>query len=211
MPTPPIRVAIADDHPIVREGLRALLSRDPRVTVAAEATSFAEALQIASDTPIDVLVLDLHGMRGTPASTIARIRREHPETRVVVFSSIVDLAPEMLQAGASSYIVKEDLSDHLVSAVIAASRDGRVLSKSVTMYLQQIESVPSQQRVAPKELTVLKYLARGLSTAEIAQEMGINTNTVQNHILSVRRKTSCVERTELVDWYRRVYARENEP
>jgi CheY-like chemotaxis protein len=120
----PIRVIIADDHPIVRDGLEALLGTDCRVEVVGMANNFAEVLDVLGRMSADVLVLDLGGMGCAALTLVTRLRREHARVAIVVFSSSVDLAPELLQASVISYIVKEELSEQLLTAIHAA-RAGR--------------------------------------------------------------------------------------
>lgn len=201
----PIRVIIADDHPIVREGLHAILAADPQVQIAGVAINFTEVRDLLERVAADVLVLDLGGMGGAPLTLVTRIQREYPNVAIVVFSSSVDLAPELLQAGVCGYVVKEELSAQLLTAIRAAWAGQRFLSPVVEEYVKQTTNRRLQHQLAPKELNVLKLLAHGLGTIAIAEQLGIDPRSVQNYITTLRRKIGCNERTQLVDWYKRMY------
>jgi DNA-binding NarL/FixJ family response regulator len=201
----PIRVIIADDHPVVLDGLAALLNTAPEIAVVGIARSFSILLDLLERVADDVLILDLSGMGGSPLTVVSRIQRDYPRLKVIVFSSSVDLAPELLQAGVVGYIPKEDFTNQLVTAIYAVSSGQQYLSPAVTDYLAQTTQAHKQHRLAPKELSVLKLLAHGHSTAEIAAQLQIDQRSVQNYITVLRRKIGCHERTQIADWYRRVF------
>jgi len=199
-----LRVVLADDHPIILEGLATLLSTSPNIQVVGRCRSFSDVIDLLDSHAIDVLVLDLGGMGGSPLTLVNRIAREHPEVAIIVYSSSVDLAPELLAAGVRGYIAKEDLTDQLVAAVQAAHTGQPHISPVVRDYLQSTE-LRQPHHLSPKEFSVLKLLAQGMGTVAIAEQLGIDPRSVQNYITALRRKTGCAERTQLVDWYRRMY------
>jgi DNA-binding NarL/FixJ family response regulator len=203
--TAPVRVIIADDHPIIRDGLCAILAADPQVSIIGMATTFAEVLTLLATTPTDILVLDLSGMGGAPLTLVTRVRREYPRVAIIVFSSSIDLAPELLAAGVCGYVVKEDLASLLLEAVHAAQAGQCFLSPKVEEYVERTTALRKQQHLTPQELSVLKLLAQGLGTIAIAEQLDINARVVQNYITTLRRKTGCLERTQLADWYKRKY------
>jgi DNA-binding NarL/FixJ family response regulator len=200
-----IRVLVADDHPIVREGLEAILGNNPSVDVVGVATTFAQVIDILKTIPVDMIILDLGGMDGAPLILIQHLSRVYPLVKVIVFSSSVDLAPELLQAGVQGYVVKEELSSQLISAIKVVHGGQRFLSPIVDEYLEQTIALGGRQQLAPKELSVLKLLSDGLGTIEIAEQLAIDPRSVQNYITVLRRKIGCHERTQLVGWYRRMY------
>lgn len=205
MTNQPVRVVIADDHPIVRTGLQTTLNESLLVETVGVVASFADLLSCLWETPADVVVLDLGGMGATPVSMVGRLLREYPKLGCVIFSSSVDLAPELLQLGVQGYVVKEELEEHLVAAICAANGGARYLSPIVKQYVDRSHSARLGHGLAPQEVNVLRLLANGLSTLAIAQELAIDARTVQNYITSIRRKTGCHERTELAGWYRRTF------
>jgi DNA-binding NarL/FixJ family response regulator len=195
------RIVIADDHPIVLAGLCRMLEQVAQLEVVAIARSFAEVLASAQEHVVDVVILDLGGMHGSPIAVVQQLTREHPQLKVIVFSSTIDLAPELLEAGAMGYVAKEELPSVLVEAITAVRESQQFFSPLVRAYLEQ----STRTTLTPKELISLKLLAQGLTTPEIAAQLQIDPRTVQNYITSMRRKTGCLQRTQLVDWYRRTY------
>jgi DNA-binding NarL/FixJ family response regulator len=137
--------------------------------------------------------------------TVERIRREHPAVAIVVFSSALNLAPALLQAGVNGYVLKEILVEQLDLAVHTALAGEVFISEAVTTYLQNAKSRVNTFKLLPQELRVLSLMSQGLRTLEIALALGIEANTVQNYITSLRRKTGCAERTQLINWYRQLY------
>jgi len=210
MTSQPIRVIIADDHPIVREGLQTILERAHQVELVGVATNFAEVLALLRTVPTDVLVLDVGGMGGAPLTVVTGIRREYPGVAIIVFSSSVDLAPELLQAGVCGYVVKEELLAQLLTAIVAVRAGQQFLSPIVEEYIARTTGPRRERQLAPKELTVVKLLAQGLQTNAIAEQLGIDPRSAQNYITTALRKTGCSSRTQLVDWYRRMYGQEGE-
>lgn len=203
MSTHPTRILIGDDHPIVREALCSLLARSEQFIVVATARSFPEVVAVARRHPADVLILDLGNMDGSPLAVIQCLQHDCPELKVIIFSSTIDLAPELFDAGAAGYVAKEELPSVLVEAITAVAAGQLFRSPFVAEYLAQSSKETS---LTAKEALSLKLLAQGLTTQEIAAYMRIDPRSVQNYITSVLRKTGCKQRTQLIDWYRRTYA-----
>lgn len=197
-----IRVIVADDHPVVLDGLQALLAQAPQIQTVGTARSFDQVATLVEQLEADVLILDLGGMGGSTFALMSRLRREHPELAVLVFSSNLDLAPELLNAGAKGYITKEELIAELIEAISTVAEGEPFLSPIVREFLEHTQP---ETTISPKELIALKLLAQGNTTLEIAEQMGIDPRSVQNHITTLRRKTGCAQRTQLVEWYRRSY------
>lgn len=198
-----LRVIVADDHPIVLEGIRALLAAALDITISAFAQSFGEVIEFLGIHPTDVLVLDLGGMGGAPLTAVQRLRRDWPHIEIVVFSSSVDLAPELLKLGVRGYVAKENMSGDLVAAIRAAAQQRQFLSAAAHAYVTQSQRLRQELRFAPKELSVLRFLAQGLGTAGIAAELGIDPRSAQNYITNLLRKTGTTDRVQLVQWYLR--------
>jgi two-component system, NarL family, invasion response regulator UvrY len=206
----PIRVMIADDHHIVREGLQATLRSSPQVQIVGVATTFAEVREQLASIPTDVLVLDLGGMGDAPLTLVSYVLRAYPHVAIVVFSSSVNLAPELVQAGVAGYVVKEDLLDHLVTAIHTAAAGKHYLSPAVAEYVMKATNQRMHHHLTPRELTVIALVAQGLNTLEIAQQLGIEPRGVQNHVSNCLQKTGCRQRLELVPWYLQRYGRSSE-
>lgn len=200
--TPAIRVVVADDHPIIIDGVQNLLAQHPEIGLVGVARSFAAVTEVLDQTVPDVLVLDVSRMGGSVLNLMNRLQREYAQLGVVIFSSMVDLAPELLDAGARGYVTKDELSRELVRAIKVVATGERFVSPVVAKFLEQARQ---QTSLSPKELIALKLLAQGMGTVQIAEQMGVNPHTAQNYITSMRRKTGCMERTQLVEWYHRTY------
>jgi DNA-binding NarL/FixJ family response regulator len=205
-----IKVLIADDHAIVREGLRAIIGPNRDLEIVGMVTSFEGVLEQLNTTQVDVLVLDLGGMGGAPLTFVTRLQREYPHVSIVVFSSSVDLAPELLQAGISGYVVKEELSSQLIQAIKAVAANQRFLSPLVNDYMMRAEASNQKNTLTPQELNVLKHLAQGFGTSDIAEHLEIDPRVVYNYLSTLRRKTGCTERIQLAEWYKRMYGLEGE-
>ena len=200
-----IRVVVADDHPIVQRGLNDVLTAHPHLQVIATVSNFRELMESLPNALLDVLVLDLNGMGSAPLPLMERLRREYPELAVVVFSSLVDCVPEMLKAGARGYVVKEEREHYLITAIEVVHRRKQFLSPIAEEYVARSEESGGPRELSAQQATAVKYLARGLNTEAIADQMGIDPRTVLNYITLAKRKTGCGSRLELVEWYRRMY------
>nr|MCU0492382.1 response regulator transcription factor [Chloroflexaceae bacterium] len=164
----PIRVLVADDHPVVIDGIVTNLSTYPQITLVAVALQAAEVYDQLTKHAVDVLVLDLHGMGEAPLVLIDRLRRKYPKVAIVVFSSSVAMAPEVLDAGVRGYLLKDERMAYLYDAIVAVYQGMTFRSPLVQAYLDQHTEVRQQHRLTPKELEVLKFLALGEGTEAIA-------------------------------------------
>lgn len=202
MSTPPIRIMIGEDHPVMVDGLCTLLAQSERFTVVAVARSFAEVVATTREHSADVLILDLVGMGEAPWTVIQCLQRDRPRLKVVVYSSTIDLAPELIRAGAAGYVAKEEVPSVLIEAISAVVAGEVFYSPAVREYLEEWQTEPV---LTPKEALSLKLLTQGLTTLEVAATMDIDPRTVQNYITIMLRKTRCASRVQLIDWYRRKY------
>lgn len=206
MPLHSIRVIVADDHPIVISGILAQLAEYEHIRVLGVAKSFEQTLKLLHEhQQVDVLVLDLNGMGEPPISMVQRLHQHYPLVGILVFSSLIDLAPELLKAGARGYMVKEDLARYLVDSIIDVAQGWQSLTPMVREYLSQSQNLQKEKGLSPRELTILKLMSHGKDTLAIAAEMAIDPRTVQNHLSNIRTKINCFERTQLVEWYRTRY------
>ena len=196
----PIRILIADDHPAILRGLKHILADDPAIEIVGEAHHFPDVLKRLQTTAVDLLVLDLGGMEALPLSMIVQLREEYPKIRCVIYSSSVDLAPEVRREGVLGYVVKEEMESHLLAAIHAAVAGNWYASPIVQEYLDHSEEVGGEFFITPRELTTLKLLAQGKSTEAIAKEMGFSKRAAQNNISQLYAKTGCTERTQLAEW-----------
>jgi DNA-binding NarL/FixJ family response regulator len=200
-----IKLLIVDDHPVVRDGLVAILSIQPDFQVIGEAASGEEALAFARQHLPDVIMMDLEmpGMDGV--ETIRLLRKDQPDVRVVVFTAF-DTDERILsavQAGAKGYLLKGAPRDELFNAVRVVHQGGSLLQPVVTSRLLDRlaanESSAGQfEELTPREQEVLTLLAQGMQNKEIAAELLIAERTVKFHITSILAKLGAGNRTEAV-------------
>lgn len=202
MTTTPIRIVIADDHPVVLDGLQNQIAKAPHIEIVGSASSFAEVSTVLAQVSADVLILDLIGMGGPSIATVTGLRLTYPQVKVIIFSSSVDLAPEILKAGARGYLTKEELLSDLVEAISAVHSGQEFLSPNVRRFLDQTSRL---SELTAQDLLVLKLNAQGLLTEEIAEQMGLTFKTVNNYFSGLREKTGCRSRVQMAEWYRRHY------
>lgn len=203
----PIRVILADDHDVICEGLCRIIAGLPHIEVVGTASSFADVRTLVRQVAGDVLTMDITGMAGSPLALVHRLTREQPQLGVVIYSSSIDYAPELIDAGVRGYVVKGEPVATLLQAIEMVAQGQRFVSPKVQEYLEQSAK---DAVLSPKEVTVAKLLAQGMSTTQIASEMGIDARTVQNYITALRRKTGCAERIQIADWYRLIYSQREE-
>jgi DNA-binding NarL/FixJ family response regulator len=195
-----IRVLLADDHPVVRSGLAALLEVEPDLEVAGEAGDGEEAVSLAMVLRPDVVLMDLRMPRLDGAAATARIVAEVPGTRVLVLTTYdtdADIV-RAVEAGATGYLLKDTPRRELADAVRAAARGETVLAPPVAAKLVTRMRSPAPEALTPRELQVLAGVARGLTNADIGRELFIGESTVKTHLLKIFAKLGVDDRTRAV-------------
>jgi NarL family two-component system response regulator LiaR len=198
--TPAIRVLLVDDHPVVRQGLRALLSTQDGIEVVGEAGDGDVAVSAAERLSPDVVLMDvvMPAMDGVEA--LRRIVERRPQTRVVMLTSYADerRAMEAVDAGASGFLLKDASPRDVVSAIRAAHRGEAVLHPAVAAKLMAERRRPpaAHSDLTPRELEVLRLVARGLQNKRIASELHLSEKTVKTHVSAVLRKLDVTDRTQ---------------
>jgi DNA-binding NarL/FixJ family response regulator len=195
-----ISVLLVDDHPVVRAGIRGMLDGEPDVAVVGEAGSGTEALTAVAKLGPHVVLMDLRlpGMDGADATS--RILAAAPQTRVVVLTTY-DTDRDILravEAGAAGYLLKDVSRADLLAAVRAAARGETVLAPAVAGRLMSRLRAPAAPALTPRELEVLRLVARGLSNGEIGQALFIGEATVKTHLLRAFAKLGVSDRTAAV-------------
>jgi DNA-binding NarL/FixJ family response regulator len=191
-----IRVLLADDHPVVRVGLRGMLQTAGDIDVVGEAGSGHEALRMVAAMRPDVVLMDLR-MPGTDGATAtAQVAERYPQVRVLVLTTYHtdgDIV-RAIAAGAKGYLLKDAPLDSLVAAVRAAARGETVLAPPVAARLR----APMAGQLTRREVEVLALVARGLSNVEIGRTLFIGESTVKTHLLRTFGKLGVSDRTAAV-------------
>ncbi|MDQ0426190.1 MULTISPECIES: response regulator [Cellulomonas] len=195
-----VRVVVADDHPVLRSGLVALLALEPDLEVVGEADDGAQAVALAHALRPDLVLMDLR-MPGTDgAEATRRIVAELPGVHVLVLTTYetdTDIL-RAVEAGATGYLLKDTPRAQLVAGVRAAARGESALSPSVALRLVQQVRGDGGERLTPRERQVLAGVARGLSNAAVGRELFITEATVKTHLLRAFAKLGVDDRTRAV-------------
>lgn len=205
-----IKVLLVDDHRILREGLRALLSEQGGLVVVGDASDGAEALALVAESHPDVVVMDMvmPGMSGLEATTL--IRRLHPEVRVLILSMYDDdeYVQRVIQAGASGYVLKGVAADDLVHAIREVHRGASFLqptiaAKLIEDYVRRVRGdqppAPGASRsLTPREREILALIASGNTNQRIADLLDLSRKTVESHRTNIMKKLAAHDVTELV-------------
>lgn len=192
-----VRVIIVDDHPVVREGLRAVLSTEPDITVVAECGSGSEAVRAAGDLAPDVVLMDLRlpGLDGVAATSQIVAAGRSAVLVLTTYDTDGDIT-RAIAAGAAGYLLKDAPRADLAAAVHATARGETVLAPPVAAKLvSQLRGGPG---LTSRETEVLHRIARGLSNPEIGRELFISEATVKSHVMRIFGKLSVKDRTAAV-------------
>jgi DNA-binding NarL/FixJ family response regulator len=204
VPTPLVtRILIADDHSLVRSGLRRVLDAQPDLRVVAEAADGAAAVEQALAEDVDLAILDVSMPRMTGIQAAAELSRRKPEMKVLMLSMYdsEQYLFESLRAGASGYVLKSGADEDIVSAARATMRGESFLYPSAvnTLVRDYLERGADEQPevLTPRELEVLKLIAEAHTSREIAEELVISVKTVERHRANILEKLGLRDRVEL--------------
>jgi NarL family two-component system response regulator LiaR len=207
-----ISILLVDDHAILRDGLKNILSFEEDIQVIGEAISGEEALKLAADLSPDVIIMDINlpGMNGV--ETTAMIKADNPEARILVLTMYThdEYLMSALKAGADGYLLKDAPSEHVVDAIKAAYRGEsmitpRMTKKLVNIHLQQTQVKRDESNLTDREQEVLIGLVEGLSNKEIADKLFISDKTVKIHVSKIFKKLEVKSRSQAV-----IYAVQNQ-
>lgn len=204
-----LRVLIADDHTIVREGLRSLLEKEPDLVVVAEAASGSAALQLAREHHPDVILMDINmpDMNGIDATRT--IRAEQSDIRILALSMETDrrFVVEVLKAGATGYLLKDCAFAELATAIRAVARDEtylppKIIELVIKDYLQRVpdNAANGYGRLTSRERQLLQLISAGKNTKEIAFALQVSVKTVENQRQSIMKKLNLYSIAELTKY-----------
>lgn len=209
----PIRLLVADDHPLFRRGLLSLLEDTPEFEIVGEAANAMQSIELARQVEPDVILMDVI-MPGGGVEATRIICQSMPHIKVLMLSASEDNENlfSAIDAGASGYLLKEGKPEELVEAIRQVHRGQSALSPAVAAkVLQRMRgggapaappppAPPDEMLLTPREVEVIGLLAHGLTNQEIAEELALSENTVKNHLRNILRKTRVRNRVEIVAW-----------
>ena len=199
-----IRVLLAEDHALVRDGLERLLRAAGDIAVVGAASDGAEAVELAADAEPDVVLMDLSMPNVDGIEATRRITAQRPETHVVVLTSFSDRDRILaaLDAGAVGYLLKDAEPDELIRGVRAAARGESPLNPKAAQEILRARVRRTGTELSGREREVLALVAAGLPNKQIARRLGISEKTVKAHLTSVFQQIGVTDRTQAALWAR---------
>ena len=203
-----IRILIADDHGLMRAGLRAVLEDEPAIEVVGEASNGEEVLHLTGELLPDIVLLDI-GMPGIDGiEATRRLKKSYPQIQVLILTVYDEesLLREAIRAGASGYLIKRAAEDELLAAIQAVSRGDMYIHPAITRLLLKdlSPSISSKKdaldQLTPREFEVMGYIIRGFTNRQIAETLYISMRTVEGHRASLFGKLGLKNRVELVEF-----------
>jgi DNA-binding NarL/FixJ family response regulator len=201
-----LSVLIADDHPVFRKGLRALLASMPEVELAGEATTGLEAIRLAEQLQPDVILMDLQMPEGGGLAAIRQIVQTSPHIRILVVTMFQDddSVFAALRAGARGYVLKDMDDNEITRAILAVGNGEAIFSPAIAERMMNFFSTRSMlpaeifPELTESELKVLKLMAHGVSNEDIAQQLSFSIKTVRNYISNIYSKLQVADRAQAV-------------
>jgi DNA-binding NarL/FixJ family response regulator len=194
-----IRIIIADDHLVVRQGLRMFLSDDPEIEILGEAADGAEAVRLAQELKPDVVLMDMMMPVLDGIAATGRIKQELPDTEVIAITSVLEdeAVVGAVKAGAIGYLLKDANPDELRRAIRAAA-DGQVHldPKAAARLVREVRAPGSPQALTERETDVLRLIAAGKANKEIARALSVGEQTVKTHVSNILGKLGVQSRTQ---------------
>lgn len=202
-----ITVVLADDHVLMRKGLRKILEMEEDIEVIGEASDGEEAIQVVLDKKPQVLLLDINMPKLNGIEVTKVLRNKRMASKIVILTVYDDgeYLLELIKLGVSGYILKDIEPHGLIEAVRSASRGETYIQPNLTRALvaeynrltQPISSHGARKNLTVREKEVVKYIAEGMSNGEISHKLGISDKTVKNHVSSILRKLNLMDRTQV--------------
>jgi two-component system response regulator DevR len=203
-----VRILVIDDSELVRMGLRSILASHPGIVLVGEADSAAAGRAALEQHHPDVVLLDLRLPDGDGSELCRSIRRSHPETRVLILTSMLDASSisSAITAGAQGYLVKDIDGQSLVQGILDVAAGRTVLAPAITSQVMELMRTTEHEEslrkryelLSPQEQRVLSHVARGLTNKEIAGELGLSDKTVKNYVSNLLEKLQISRRSQAV-------------
>ena len=192
-----LKIIIADDHQIVRMGLASIFAKISDISVIGEARNGIEAIKLARELKPDVILMDLMMPKKNGVQATLEILAENPEAKILILTTFgtADEVRQVLDAGAAGVIVKDMLHEQLITAVRDAAAGKRVVSEEIQCHL---DAYPPNNSLSPRQIEVLGHVAKGLTTKEISDIMGIGADGVNAHLRGIFSRLNASSRTEAV-------------
>jgi len=202
----PIHILIADDHGVLRAGLRTLLNAEPDLEVIAEASDGNDVLRLASELRPDIVLLDISMPGPGGIEVTRRLKESLPEVRVLILTAHEDesMLREAVQVGAAGYIIKRAVESELINAIHAVWRGDLYVHPAMTrallkeMSLFPVSAEPAVEPLTPREIEVLRLIAKGYTNGQIAKELNLSVRTIESHRANLMGKVELRSRVELV-------------
>ena len=201
----PLKILIADDHPVVRKGMRALLETVPDITLVGEATNGKEAVKMAVSHQPDIILMDLQMPEGSGLAATREIIQLDLKTRILVVTLFEDDDSifTALKAGAHGFLLKDSSEEEILRAIQTVAEGGAIFSPTIAARLISYFSTVRQQapqesfpELTDREREILTFIARGDSNADIAEQLVISIKTVRNHVSSIYNKLQVTNRAQ---------------
>ena len=203
-----IRILLADDHKVVRQGTRALLSVIPEWEIVGEADNGRDAVSLTVELKPDIVILDISMPELNGLDATRQIKKKSPETEVLIFTGqeTEELVHDVFDSGARSYIMKTDAADQLIDALKALSEHKHFFTSRISeivfaQYIQgkrALEGNAEKSRITDREREIVQLLAEGKSSKEIATILGISVRTVETHRAAIMKKLGLKSFSELI-------------
>lgn len=202
------RILITDDHGVMRAGLRAILEDEPELLVVGEAASGEETLHLAGQHQPDIVLLDI-GLPGMDGIAVTRrLAKYSPRPKVIILSVYEDdsILREAIKAGASGYVIKRAAEEELITAIRVVSRGDMYVHPAIMHLLLKDLSNSARpakfaiDSITPREKEVMRYIIRGYTSRQIAEELSISVRTVEGHRASLFDKLGLKNRVELIEF-----------
>jgi DNA-binding NarL/FixJ family response regulator len=195
-----VRILISDDHPVVRTGLRGMISGEPDFDVVGEAENGKEAVALTGELRPDVVLMDLRMPEMDGVTAIGHIKAEHPEVQILVLTTYESDADILraIETGATGYLLKDTPRQELFGAIRQVAQGKSPLAPGVAARLMQRMRDPAEEGLSTREIEVLELVARGTSNKEIAKQLWVSETTVKSHMLHIFDKLGVTDRTAAV-------------